>query len=315
MTDCAAQRVVFAGTPEFAKVALAGLISSEHEVVAVLTQPDRPAGRGRKLVQSPVKQLALEHGIDVLQPESFKEPGSVAAVADLQADVMVVAAYGLILPDALLELPKFGCLNIHASLLPRWRGAAPIHRAIAAGDSETGICIMQMDSGLDTGDVLHVDKIPIVSDSTTAGLHDELAALGAHALLHSLPKRCAGTLVPVPQAIDGVSYAHKIKKSEAKLDFQNDSAEILDRKIRAFNPWPVAETFIQGERVRIWRSTFNSDRTSTAAAGTVIAIDEQGVHVSTVDGVLTLLEMQRAGKRPMSATDVSRGLALEGVVL
>lgn len=315
MTDCLSQRIVFAGTPEFAQVALDHLIHSNHDVVAVLTQPDRPAGRGRSLVQSPVKQLAIKHTIPLLQPNTLKEQSSIDAIADLRADVMVVAAYGLILPESVLRLPTFGCLNIHASLLPRWRGAAPIHRAIAEGDSETGVCIMQMDTGLDTGDVLHRVSIPIGPMTTTGELHDELAALGAKALMNVLPKRCDGTSSAEPQPTSGVTYANKIEKSEAVLDFSSSSAVQLHRKICAFNPWPVAETTAAEERLRLWRSELGDGTVTDQQPGTVIKVDKQGLHVATAQGVLILTQLQRSGKKAMSAWEVSQSMDFEGLVL
>lgn len=315
MTDCNSQRVIFAGTPVFAQIALEGLISSSHNVVAVLTQPDRRAGRGRKLLASPVKSLALEQGIKVMQPLSFKEESAVEALASLNADVMVVAAYGLILPDAVLSVPRFGCLNIHASLLPRWRGAAPIHRAIEAGDTQTGVCIMQMDKGLDTGDVLNQRSVRIGPNTTTAELHDELANVGSAALLETLPCRCRGEITPKAQPDTGVTYAHKIDKSEATLQFAEASAAALHRKVCAFNPWPVAETTVNGERLRVWRSELDSSLSTTAPPGTVLGVDERGVQVATKEGVLLLTELQRAGKKPMAAIDASRGFELQGLIL
>lgn len=322
MPDCQRLRIVFAGTPEFAAVALDHLIGSSHDVVGVLTQPDRPAGRGRKLRPGAVKQRALEHNetidstagqsaIAIQQPASLKDSSALAALASLKPDILVVAAYGLILPETVLSLPPLGCLNIHASLLPRWRGAAPIHRAILAGDSETGVCIMQMDKGLDTGAVLRRVATPISDEETTAELHDRLALLGATALLDTLQGCCDGSVTAVPQtvdskALDTVSYAEKLSKSEARLDFSQTATE-LHRRIRAFNPWPVAESTLAGERIRIWRSrlaTVTSTTTVIAEAGvpgTILSVENGAVQVNTAAGVLDLLELQRPGGRAVSA--------------
>jgi len=318
MPDCQRLRIVFAGTPEFAAVALDHLIDSSHDVVGVLTQPDRPAGRGRKLRPSAVKQRVLDRNeaarhpaIVVQQPVSLKDPSAVAALASLKPDILVVAAYGLILPETVLSLPSLGCLNIHASLLPRWRGAAPIHRAILAGDNETGVCIMQMDKGLDTGAVLRRVKTPISEDETTAELHDRLALLGATALLGTLQGCCDGSLTAVAQTTDNVSYAEKLSKSEARLDFTQTASE-LHRRIRAFNPWPVAESMLAGERVRIWRSRLATTASipiakadtpvpGTVLPGTILSVENGAVQVSTATGVLDLLELQRPGGRAVSA--------------
>ncbi|MEE9319779.1 MAG: methionyl-tRNA formyltransferase [Granulosicoccus sp.] len=317
MPDCRHLRIVFAGTPEFAAVTLDHLIDSPHDVVGVLTQPDRPAGRGRKLRPGAVKQRVLDHNeaihsvaddsiIAVQQPASLKYPSAIAALASLKPDVLVVAAYGLILPKTVLSLPSLGCLNIHASLLPRWRGAAPIHRAILAGDSETGVCIMQMDRGLDTGAVLRRVTTLIGDEETTAELHDRLASLGATALLETLPGRCDGSLTAVPQAESNVTYAEKLSKAEARLDFRQ-SADELHRRIRAFNPWPVAESTLAGERIRIWRSrlataaSLESAKADTPVPGTILSVENGAVQVSTADGVLDLLELQRPGGRAVSA--------------
>ena len=252
-------RVIFAGTPEFARVALARLLAAGFTVPLVLTQPDRPAGRGMKLQASPVKQCALDHGIAVAQPRSLrldgKYPEDAAAARDAllaaQADVMVVAAYGLILPQWVLDMPAKGCLNIHASLLPRWRGAAPIHRAIEAGDAETGVTIMQMDAGLDTGDMLLVEKTPIAPTDTTAVLHDRLADLGGRMIVEALELAACGGLQPVPQPAEGVTYAHKIEKAESEIDWSLP-AHVIGQRIRAFDPFPGASTALQGEAIKVW---------------------------------------------------------------
>ena len=294
-------RVAFAGTPEFAATALAAIHAAGHAVPLVLTQPDRPAGRGMKLTPSPVKQLALDLGVPVAQPRSLRLDGKFpdeaeagrAALVDARPDVLVVAAYGLILPQWVLDLPRLGCLNIHGSLLPRWRGAAPIHRAIEAGDAETGITIMQMDAGLDTGDMLLIEREPIAFDDTTGLLHDRLAALGARMIVQALADAAAGALKPVRQPEEGVNYAHKIAKSEAAIDWTLP-ADVLERRVRAFDPFPGA-TFQHGsDTVKLWRAQV--ERLDVAAApGTVIAVDGQQLVVACGDGALALLDVQRPG--------------------
>ncbi len=311
--DCDCLRVVFAGTPEFAAVALQALLDSKHDVVGVLSQPDRPSGRGRKLTASPVKSLAIAHDVPVQQPSSLRDDTAVAELAALAPDVIVVAAYGLLLPVSVLELPPMGCLNIHASLLPRWRGAAPIHRALLAGDEQSGVCIMQMDEGLDTGDVLLERRVPIGTSETSASLHDTLAALGANALVDALEGFCLGELQPTPQATQGVTYAAKLDKSEARLDF-SESAVALDRRIRAFNPWPVAETLLGKHRVRVWNSSL-APVTSThrvATPGDIIAISGDSIDVATGAGTLTVHELQRDGGKRVSAASLVRSLNAVG---
>ncbi len=312
-------KVVFAGTPEFAAVALQQLLDAGYQVPLVLTQPDRPAGRGMKLQAPPVKQLALRHGIPVSQPLSLrldgKYPDDAAAAHEAllaaDADVMVVAAYGLILPAWTLELPRLGCLNIHASLLPRWRGAAPIHRAIEAGDAETGITIMQMDQGLDTGDMLLVDKLPIAPTDTTASLHDKLADLGGRLIVAALQQAQAGSLMRQPQPAEGVNYAHKIEKAEAAIDWSLDAAT-LARRVRAFNPFPGAVTDWQGESLKVWAAVAEGDEAASAdfPAGSVRSTAADGVRVQTGAGVLRLTELQRAGGKRLAAADFLRGVAL-----
>lgn len=268
----------------------------------VYTQPDRPAGRGRQLAASPVKQLAVESAIDVAQPLSLRDPGAIAALRALKPDLMIVVAYGLILPPEVLEIPTHGCWNIHASLLPRWRGAAPIQRAIEAGDRETGVCIMQMDEGLDTGAVLHRRDIDISSDETGGSLHDKLANLGADALLHCLDALKAGELPrAIPQPEVGATYARKLDKAEARINW-NEPAESLARRIRAFNPWPVAWCTIGGERTRIWAAEATGQR-CLARPGDVLENGTDGISVATSDGVLKLLELQRPGGKRISARD------------
>jgi methionyl-tRNA formyltransferase len=300
-------RVGFAGTPEFAQVALAALIDAGYTVPLVLTQPDRPAGRGMKLQASAVKALALAHGITVAQPRSLRLDGKFpddaqAAQAALQAadlDVLVVAAYGLILPAWVLATPRHGCLNIHGSLLPRWRGAAPIHRAIEAGDTRTGITIMQMDAGLDTGDMLLVAATDIAPDETTGHLHDRLAALGANGLLQTLEQLALGALQPVPQPTEGVSYAHKIAKTEAAIDWTLP-AETLARRVRAFDPFPGCTADIGGQPVKVWRARAVP---GTGVPGLLIPAADGRLLVACGSGALELLEVQRAGGRRISARE------------
>lgn len=319
--NCDKLRIAFAGTPEFAAVALDALIESSHDVVGVLTQPDRPAGRGRKLTHSAVKHRALAAGIPVQQPVSLRNDAALAELASLSADVLVVAAYGIILPQSVLDLPELGCLNIHASLLPRWRGAAPIHRAILAGDAHTGVCIMQMDAGLDTGAVLLERQLTIGEDETVAQLHDRLAALGASALLSALSGRCEGTLQPVPQPADGITYAEKLTKTEARLDF-SESSLLIHRKVRAFNPWPVAEARLLDERVRIWQSRMvpadalparmAAGQIAGQAAGTIVEVTPDALVVRTADGLIEFLQLQWPGKKMQDARSFSQGRELAG---
>ncbi|GAB2739702.1 methionyl-tRNA formyltransferase [Melaminivora jejuensis] len=321
-------KVIFAGTPEFARVALAALLAAGHEVPLVLTQPDRPAGRGMKLQASPVKQLAMQHGIAVAQPRSLRLDGrypedaaaAQAAIAAAQAEVMVVAAYGLILPQWALDAPPRGCLNIHASLLPRWRGAAPIHRAIEAGDAETGITIMQMDAGLDTGDMLLRRSVPIAAHDSTATLHDRLAQLGGQLIVQALADAQADRLQATPQPPDGsagITYAHKIEKAEAAIDWR-DSAEVIARRVRAFNPFPGAATTLQGETLKVWDCKIDScQRLPDKAPGQILLANDTGLHVACGDGtVLVLTELQRPGGKRLAARDFLRGAALApGLVL
>ncbi len=298
-------RVVFAGTPEFAAVALARLHAAGFEIPLVLTQPDRPAGRGMKLQASPVKVLAQTHGIHVAQPRGLRLDGKYAEDAGaaretllaVQPDVMVVAAYGLILPAWVLELPRLGCLNIHASLLPRWRGAAPIHRAIEAGDAETGITIMQMDAGLDTGDMLLAEREPIGAADTTATLHDRLAALGGRLIVEALELAACGGLQPRRQPAEGVTYAHKIEKAEAAIDWRAPAAEI-ERRLRAFDPFPGATGVLAGETIKAWRA---APCAGSGRPGEVLAVGEAGVEVACGEGALRLTELQRAGGKRLAA--------------
>jgi methionyl-tRNA formyltransferase len=294
----APRRVAFAGTPEFAAVALHALHAAGFEIPLVLTQPDRPAGRGLKLQASPVKQFALQHGLPVAQPRSLRRDGkypddavdAAAALATAAPDVMVVAAYGLILPEWVLTLPSLGCLNIHASLLPRWRGAAPIHRAIEAGDTQTGITIMQMDAGLDTGPMRRTETLPIAPDDTTATLHDRLAALGGRLVVCALGELATP---PVPQPETGISYAHKIQKAEAAIDWTQPAA-VIERRIRAFDPFPGAHFQLEGQPVKLWRAAIAQ---AVGAPGTVLPAPAGVLRVACGGGAIDLLELQRPGGR------------------
>ena len=317
-------RVIFAGTPAFACVALQRLYASGSTIALVLTQPDRPAGRGMKLQASAVKRFALDHQLPVAQPSSLRldgsHPADAAAARDAieqaGADVMVVAAYGLILPAWVLTMPRLGCLNIHASLLPRWRGAAPIHRAVEAGDTETGITIMQMDAGLDTGDMLLATSIPITPADTTGSMHDKLASLGGQLIVKALALASSGDLAPVRQPDEGVSYAHKIGKAEAQLDWAQP-AELIGQRIRALDPSPGASASIGAAGIKIWQCEIdvNTDALN-AAAGTVIYANQTGIGIACGLGVLRLTQLQRAGGKRLSAVEFLRGFPLlPGVVL
>jgi len=312
-------RVVYAGTPEFARVALERLHAAGFEIPLVLTQPDRPAGRGMKLQASPVKQFALKHGIAVAQPHGLRLDGKYpeeaaaarAAIEAARADVMVVAAYGLILPQWVLDSFSYGCLNIHASLLPRWRGAAPIHRAIEAGDAETGVTVMQMDAGLDTGDMLLVERLPIAGNDTTASLHDKLAAMGGRLIVEALELAARGGLQPVPQPAEGATYARKIEKDEAAVDWAQ-AASVIERRIRAFNPFPGAATVLQGESIKLWQGHVDERAGSGGKApGTVLDAGSEGIAVQCGQGVLRLTELQRAGGKRLPAADFLRGFAMQ----
>lgn len=294
-------RIIFAGTPDFAAETLKALLTTAHEVCAVYTQPDRPAGRGRKMTASPVKQLALEHHIPVEQPLNFKEDEAKQILANYHADLMVVVAYGLLLPQQVLDTPTFGCINVHASLLPRWRGAAPIQRAILAGDSETGVCIMQMEAGLDTGPVLSRASCPITIDDTAQTLHDRLAILGANTLLTALPNIVELQSKAQAQNNELTSYAAKLLKPEAEINWQQ-SADQLVRQIQAFNPWPVAQTIWQGQVFRIWSASLVHEK-SSAAPGEIIAVNKNSIDVATGDGALRLNQIQLPGKRAMAVGD------------
>ncbi len=300
-----ALNLIFAGTPDFAAVHLQALINSEHNVVGVYTQPDRPAGRGKQLQPSPVKKLALEHGLPVFQPVNFKDPASVAELASLNADVMVVVAYGLLLPESVLNAPKYGCLNVHASLLPRWRGAAPIQRCIEAGDKLTGITIMQMDKGLDTGDMLAKVSTGISMDDTGGSLHDRLAEIGPAALLNTLKQVEAGTLQPEKQNDALANYAHKLSKDEALLNWARPATELALR-VRAFNPFPMAFTLLGDERIRVLMAE-PLERASRSLPGTIVNVGSHGLEVACGEGVLLITQVQLAGKKAMKVADVLNG--------
>lgn len=298
-------RLVFAGTPDFAATALKALLGTHHTVVGVYSQPDRPAGRGRKLMPSPVKQVALDAGIPVFQPDTLKTEAAQQELADLHADVMIVAAYGLILPKAVLDLPAHGCLNIHASLLPRWRGAAPIHRAIAAGDRETGITIMQMDEGLDTGAMLLKSLTAIEPTDTGGSLHDRLAGLGGDAIVEALRLLEKGELTGEAQNDEHACYAHKLTKDEGHIDW-SENAETIERLVRAFNPWPGTYTDLDQQRIRIHAaSTLGDD--SQKPAGTVLRRERQGIDVACGSGTLRITRLQLPGSRAQSVSDLING--------
>lgn len=297
-------RLVFAGTPDFAVPGLRACLASGAEVVAVYTQPDRPAGRGRRLVAGPVKQAALAAGIPVAQPESLKPNDVQQRLRELAPDLMVVIAYGLILPRTVLAIPRIGCWNVHASLLPHWRGAAPIQRAILAGDTQTGVCLMRMETGLDTGPVLLRAATPIGDDDTGGSLHDRLAAMGASVLQQGLSRVLHGETLPeTPQPEAGATYAPKLDKAEARLDFTRSAIE-LERKVRAFDPWPVAEAELGHERLRIWCAlALPSPQSPVPSPGTIVVASRSGIDVACGAGVLRILKLQRAGGRVVTAAD------------
>ncbi|MBW7984995.1 methionyl-tRNA formyltransferase [Enterobacillus tribolii] len=295
-------RIIFAGTPDFAARHLDALLSSEHQVIGVFTQPDRPAGRGNKLTPSPVKVLAEQHGLPVFQPASLRPEENQALVAALEADVMVVVAYGLILPKTVLSMPRLGCINVHGSLLPRWRGAAPIQRALWAGDRETGVTIMQMDVGLDTGDMLHKVSCDITAEDTSATLYDKLAELGPQGLLATLTQLADGTAAPETQDEAQVTYAEKLSKEEARLDWTL-SASQLERCIRAFNPWPVSYFVIDEQPVKVWQAQVLADN-GGKQPGTLLSADKHGIAVATGEGALLMTRLQPAGKKSMLAQDL-----------
>lgn len=295
-------KLIFAGTPDFAARHLAALLSCEHEVVAVYTQPDKPAGRGQKLTASPVKELALAHQIPVYQPDSLRNEQAQAELAALGADLMVVVAYGLILPKVVLDTPALGCINVHGSLLPRWRGAAPIQRAIWAGDEQTGVTIMQMDVGLDTGAMIHKVSCPIDASETSASLYDKLAQLGPQALLQTIDSMAAGNHQTIAQDDALANYAQKLSKEEAQIDWKL-SAKAIERCIRAFNPWPISWFSVAEQTIKVWQACV-LDEPTTALAGTIIKADKQGIDIATGRGVLRLVSLQPPGKKAMSAADL-----------
>jgi methionyl-tRNA formyltransferase len=299
-------RVIFAGTPEFAAAALQAILDAGHSVPLVLTQPDRPAGRGMQMQSSAIKRLAQAHGLSLYQPERLKDPATHAPIhaAAGDADIMVVAAYGLILPQAVLDLPRLGCINIHASLLPRWRGAAPIQRAIEAGDATTGVTIMQMDAGLDTGAMLLGEALSINADDNAVSVHDKLAVLGARLIVDALGR--FESLRPVVQPADGVTYATKISKDEATIDWRRPAVE-LDRQVRAFNPFPGASAMCNGTTLKIWRT---APTIGSGKPGTVLAVDEQGITVACGAGALRLDELQKSGGKRLGSGDFLRGFPL-----
>lgn len=308
-----ALRVIFSGTPDFAVPALAALVSSPHRVLAVYTQPDRPAGRGQQVTASPVKRYAVEQGIHVEQPRTLRDPETLQRLQDWSADVIVVVAYGLLLPKEALEAARLGCINIHASLLPRWRGAAPIQRAILAGDAQTGVSIMRMEEGLDTGPVLLERATVIGERETSCTLHDRLASMGAQALLDALSGLEAGTLTARPQSSEGVTYASKIRKEEARIEWSRPAVEI-DRQVRAFNPWPVAESTWRGQQFRVWEAELVPAR-GEARPGAVTAASDAGIDIATGAGWLRLTRVQLAGRKAMSAAEFLRAHRMDGAVL
>jgi methionyl-tRNA formyltransferase len=311
-------RLIFAGTPEFARIAFERLHAAGFDLVLALTQPDRPAGRGMKLQASPVKQFALAHGIALAQPRSlrldgkFPEDAAAAqrAIEAANADAMVVAAYGLILPQWVLDAPRLGGLNIHASLLPRWRGAAPIHRAIEAGDAQTGVTIMQMDAGLDTGDMLLVERLAIAPSDTTGSLHDKLAQLGGRLIVEALELAACGGLRPAPQPQDGVTYAQKIDKAEAAIEW-SQPAQAIARRIRAFDPFPGAQSVIQGESLKLWRAEALPQAPGDPEPGQVLTVNADGIEVACGEGRLRLTELQRSGGKRLPVAQFLRGFDLK----
>jgi methionyl-tRNA formyltransferase len=308
-------RILFAGTPTFAVPALSALIAADWPVVGVYTQPDRPSGRGRRTVDGPVKQVARDAGVPVLQPPSLKDPAAQQELQALRPDLMVVAAYGLILPAAILASPRLGCINIHASLLPRWRGAAPIQRAILAGDEVTGISLMQMEQGLDTGPVHATHRTRIGPRETGGSLHDRLAAIGAKLLLDRLPDILTGQITPEPQDAAAATYASKLTKDEAAIDWQR-SAIAIDRQVRAFDPWPVAQARCGDQTLRIWEASPLDDApTGGAAPGTILGTGPHGIDVATGAGVLRITRLQAPGKRPIAASDFAHARRIDGIVL
>ena len=298
-------RIIFAGTPDFAARHLQALIDSEHQIVGVYSQPDRPAGRGKKLKASEVKELALQHDLPVFQPASLKSDDALSELSSLNADIMIVVAYGLLLPKAILEAPRLGCLNVHGSILPRWRGAAPIQRAIWAGDEETGVTIMQMDEGLDTGDMLHISRCPIDATETSASLYAKLADLGPSALIETIAKLANGEITAQVQDDQQANYAKKLSKEEANIDWSMDATQI-ERNIRAFNPWPVCFTQMGDNTVKIYQANVVEQQGS---AGTVLQSDKHGIVIACGTNALNITQLQPQGKKPMAITDFLNGRA------
>ncbi|PLT26646.1 methionyl-tRNA formyltransferase [Pseudoalteromonas sp. MelDa3] len=296
-------RIIFAGTPDFAARHLQALIQSEHQIVGVYSQPDRPAGRGKKLKASEVKALALEHNLPVFQPQSLKNDEALAELTSLNADIMIVVAYGLILPKAILEAPRLGCLNVHGSILPRWRGAAPIQRAIWAGDEQTGVTIMQMDEGLDTGDMLHIRRCPISTTETSASLYTKLAELGPDALIETINKLANGEITPEPQNDELANYAKKLSKEEANIDWSMSALQI-ERNIRSFNPWPVCFTQMGGQTVKIYQAQVVLQ---SGDPGQILSSDKNGVVVACGEHALCITQLQPQGKKPMAINDFLNG--------
>jgi methionyl-tRNA formyltransferase len=296
-------KIIFAGTPEFAAIALRELLKTSHHIVGVYTQPDRPKGRGLKLMPSAVKEVALQHDLTIFQPESLRDTQAQTELAELRADIMVVAAYGLLLPVEVLNAPRLGCINIHPSLLPRWRGAAPIQRSILAGDDMTGVCIMQMEEGLDTGPVLYRVEEPITAQDTGASMHDKLAQLGANALVQTLNLMLNNPLQGQVQDPAAVTYARKFSKEEARINWRDDAAAI-DRKIRAFNPWPTAFSSLAGQTFKVWQADLVKYNTTSAMPGTILDVSPTGITIATSNGVLSLQKIQFAGGNIVSAADI-----------
>jgi methionyl-tRNA formyltransferase len=307
-------RIIFAGSPEFAVPPLQTLIDSDHEIVAVLTQPDRPSGRGKKIVPGPVKQAALDAGLEILQPETLRDTEIQQALTGINADLMIVVAYGLLLPPEVLSIPKQGCINLHASLLPRWRGASPMQMAILHGDDKTGVCIMQMDAGLDTGPVLASASIDIGPRENIFSLHDRLAFLGAALLEQHLDEILLGELVATAQPDDGVTHAARIRKQDGLIDWSRSAIDI-DRQIRAYAGWPVAYTTMNGESLRCWAGDIGAGADGRQQPGKVLRADKQGLHVQTGDGVLVLTSVQLAGRKQVSGSDFANAHAPAGLTL